>query len=280
VRHDDVPPAAGVDEDEADRPRDLRMPLVAAVAWAGALVGAWVDRVPAGALPVVLVLVLGSAGAAVVVVGALRGSGARRSRWRTAGALGGVLLVLATSSALRSEQVSSGPVADLAAERAAVTVLATVTSDPRVVTGRFGDQRLVRVTAREVVGRGHRWRVRSPVLVIGDPDEVGAAVRLGARVRLTGRLGPARDGDVAAILSPSSATRRVADPGPAWRAADHVRASIRASVAHRPAAQAALVPALVDGDDAAVEESLADDFRTTGLTHLLTAQDTPRRMDR
>ena len=34
------------------------------------------------------------------------------------------------------------------------------------------------------------------------------------------------------------------------------------------------MPALVDGDDAAVEESLADDFRTTGLTHLLAVSGT------
>jgi competence protein ComEC len=47
-----------------------------------------------------------------------------------------------------------------------------------------------------------------------------------------------------------------------------VRASIRASVAHRPDAQRGLVPALVDGDDAELPAEVEQDFRTTGLTHL------------
>ena len=35
-----------------------------------------------------------------------------------------------------------------------------------------------------------------------------------------------------------------------------------------------LVPALVDGDDAGLDPALADDFRTTGLTHLLAVSGT------
>ena len=38
--------------------------------------------------------------------------------------------------------------------------------------------------------------------------------------------------------------------------------------------QRALVPALVDGDDAAVDEGLQEDFRATGLTHLLAVSGT------
>ena len=34
------------------------------------------------------------------------------------------------------------------------------------------------------------------------------------------------------------------------------------------------MPALVDGDDAAMPEELADDFRTSGLTHLLAVSGT------
>ena len=46
------------------------------------------------------------------------------------------------------------------------------------------------------------------------------------------------------------------------------------SVADRPPSQRALVPALVDGDDAGARPGLADDFRTTGLTHLLAVSGT------
>ena len=66
----------------------------------------------------------------------------------------------------------------------------------------------------------------------------------------------------------------VDDPDVWWDAAAAVRGSIRAGVAHRPDAQRALVPALVDGDDAAVDDALAADFRTTGLTHLLAVSGT------
>jgi competence protein ComEC len=45
-------------------------------------------------------------------------------------------------------------------------------------------------------------------------------------------------------------------------------------VAHRPAEQRALVPALVDGDDGEVAPELQDAFRTTGLTHLLAVSGT------
>ncbi len=47
-----------------------------------------------------------------------------------------------------------------------------------------------------------------------------------------------------------------------------VRASIRDAVRTPAADQRALVPALVDGDDTALDPALEDDFRTTGLTHL------------
>ncbi len=66
----------------------------------------------------------------------------------------------------------------------------------------------------------------------------------------------------------------VAAPGPWWRGAAAVRGALRDSVAHLPDAQAALVPALVVGDDAALDEALAEDFRVTGLTHLLAVSGT------
>jgi competence protein ComEC len=53
-----------------------------------------------------------------------------------------------------------------------------------------------------------------------------------------------------------------------------VRAALRASVAGLPPDRRVLVPALVDGDDAGLDPALADDFRTTGLTHLLAVSGT------
>ncbi|MCY7395743.1 MAG: ComEC/Rec2 family competence protein [Nocardioides sp.] len=257
-------------EREPVRP-DLRMPLVAAAAWAGALLGsAW------RALPGNPVLVAaGSAVLATAVVAAVLARGPVPLAWvRTGAAAVLVLVALAVSTGLRLQQVGTGPVAALARERAAVTLVATVTTDVRSLPGRFGEQRLVRVVVTEVQGRGARWEVRAPVLVIGDVEELGAPVRLGARLRFAGRLSPPRSSDLAGVLDPTGPPRELAAPGFAWQGAERVRASIRAAVAHRPAEQAALVPALVDGDDGGIDEQLADDFRTTGLTHLLAVSGT------
>ncbi len=91
---------------------------------------------------------------------------------------------------------------------------------------------------------------------------------LGAEVRASGRLGPADDDDLAGVLVVTGDPDVVNGPDIWWRAAGAVRESIRDSVAGRPIEQRALVPALVDGDDAALPEGLEEDFRTTGLTHL------------
>ncbi len=66
----------------------------------------------------------------------------------------------------------------------------------------------------------------------------------------------------------------LAGPGAWWAGADVVREGLRDSVAGRPDSQRALVPALVDGDDAGLDPDLAADFRTTGLTHLLAVSGT------
>ena len=180
-----------------------------------------------------------------------------------------VLLVggaVAGGTWLRAESVHTSPVAGLADERAVVTVTGRVVSDPRTVEGRFEDRVVVRLAVRTVTGRGVTRSLRAPVLVIGGGAWLD--VPLGADVRASGRLGPADDDDLAGVLIATGDPDVVAGPDVWWRAAGAVRESIRDSVAGRPLEQRALVPALVDGDDAALPEDLEQDFRTTGLTHL------------
>jgi len=241
---------------------DLRMPALGLAAWLGALAGSLLGGRILAALP-------------ILVAGALlagRPARARRRGGPTAAALLLVLGAAAVAALLRQEQVARNPVAALARDGAVASLEATVTSDPRPVAGRYGDQVLVRITVHRVTGRGRTWELSVPVLVLADDGWSG--VRLGERVRAVGRLEPARGADLAAVLHPSGGPRRRAGPGPWWRGADAVRRSLRASVAHRPAEQRALVPALVDGDDAGVADDLAADFRTTGLTHLLAVSGT------
>ena len=171
---------------------------------------------------------------------------------------------------VRQAVATDGPVADLAREQAAVEVVGRTTSDPRPVTGGFADRVAVRLQVREVGGRGKRYRLRAPVLVLG-----GAAwqrIDLGAEVATRGVLVPPEEGagapDVSGVLVDAADPRLRSPPDPWWRGSSAVRASIRDAVAHRPDDQRALVPALVDGDDAGLDPDLEADFRTTGLTHL------------
>jgi len=233
---------------------DLRMPLLGLAAWAGALAvhadaGGWM---------------VGGA-AAVAVAGAVL---VRRGGRAALATVAAVLLVggaVAGITWLHAETVHRSPVADLAQERAVVSVTGRVVSDPRTVEGRFERQVVVRLDVRGITGRGSQRSLRAPVLVIGGGAWLD--VPLGADVATSGRLAPADD-DLAGVLVAARDPDLVAEPDVWWRAAGAVRRSIRDSVAGRPIEQRALVPALVDGDDAELPEDLERDFRITGLTHL------------
>ncbi len=238
---------------------DLRMPALGLAAWAGGLAGRWVPW-PVLAAAVVL--------AAVVVAARRRRVGAAL----TAAAVLAVFAAVSCVALVRQEQVDSNPVAALARDGAVASVVATVASDPRVISGRFGDQVLVGIQVREVTGRGTSYQLSAPVLVMG--QDGWGDLRLGSTIRASGRLQPPRGPDLAAVLHARGAPEVTGGPGPWWQGADAVRTSLRASVAHRPEEQRALVPALVDGDDGGVDEGLASDFRATGLTHLLAVSGT------
>ena len=120
------------DPEHPDLP-DLRLPLLGVAAWFGGLAG---HLLPAD---------VSGAGVACGLVGLL----VLRKRLTTnrAVTLCGVLLAfaaVAASSVLRQAQVDHNPVAALAGEHAVATLELTVTSDPRVVDGRYAEQVLLR----------------------------------------------------------------------------------------------------------------------------------------
>lgn len=270
-------PAGGGPNESASPPEpvarlDLRAPLLALGAWGGALIG--------------LAMAAGGASVAGLALGGvlLAGCAATAVRWRadgrvaiaaaptvTAVAVVAVAATLLLIAVLRAEDVGRGPIADLAARRATASLHLVVTDDPHRVPGRFGDIVVVRAQVRMAEADRRRWRLRAPVVVLG--DAAWGEVALGSTVEVRGRLAPA-DGDAAALVDPRGPPQVVAAPDLWWRVSAHVRAALRASVADRPPEQAGLVPALVDGDDASVPPDLAADFRTTGLTHLLAVSGT------
>jgi competence protein ComEC len=238
---------------------DLRAPVLAGVAWLS-VVGALLA--PPWLLVVALVL-------AVLHLGQRRRRGREvlsRLIWTVAGC------AVAGSALLRAEAVHTTVVQALARQGASVAARVVVTSDPVLRPGRFEAYVVFRVRTEQVVGRGERHRVRAPVLVIA--DERSAHLELGSHLLVRGRLQVARTRDLAGVLSTRGPPEVLARPGTLLRAADRVRASIRASVAGRPDGPRALVPALVDGDDAGMPTELTEAFRTSGLTHLLAVSGT------
>ena len=59
-----------------------------------------------------------------------------------------------------------------------------------------------------------------------------------------------------------------------WEASERVRAGVRNAVAHTGHDPSALVPALVDGDDQRISDEVKEEFRRSGLTHLLAVSGT------
>ncbi len=236
---------------------DQRALALGAGAWAGALL-VWL-------LPgwVALGVTCGLVG--TVSVGVCR-------RW-SAGWLGPVaaLVAVAGIAALHQTLVATSPLAGLADEGAVVTLRLDLTSDVRVVAGRFGDLQVARAQVSRVEGRGRAWELDAPVVLMADAD--WPRLPLGTSVETTARLVPGDD-DVAALVRPTGEPHVVADPDVWWDAAAAVRRSVRAAVAGRDADARELVPALVVGDDGGLDPALADDFRTTGLTHLLAVSGT------
>jgi len=215
--------------------------------------------------------VCAAVGASGAVVAAPLWRVRRASPWCVTGlAVAVVVAGLAGVAGLHVRAMKAGPVRELAEAEAAVTVRLSIAADPAVRESP-GSRRppyvVVRGVVEEVRGRGQATRLRTPVLVVGSAD--WAHLRYGSRVEAHGRLRPVESGtDVAAVLSSRSRPRVVDEPAWWLRAAERVRAGLRRSVQGQPEAVRGLVPALAMGDVGGLPAGVAEDFRTTGLTHL------------
>ncbi|TGN64946.1 ComEC/Rec2 family competence protein [Nocardioides eburneiflavus] len=237
---------------------DLRAIALGAGAWVGALL--------------VLVLpgwaALGGTCAVVVLVlaGVLR-------RWWTAAWLAplAALVAVAGVAALHQVLLTTSPLTALAQQGAVVTVRLEVTSDVRVVAGQYGDLQVLRADVTRLEGRARTWRLDVPVVVMAPAE--WPRQPLGTTLATTARLVPGDD-DVAALVRPTGVPRVISGPDAWWDAAAAVRRAVREAVSGRDEDARELVPALVVGDDGGLDPGLADDFRTTGLTHLLAVSGT------
>ena len=244
-------------EAKRDEPVDARLAACAVAAWVSCVAGL-------GLRPAVALL-----SAAVLLLSGL--VSLRRLDPRLVVVLlaaGAGLLV----AGLRLGVSDSGPVPVLAEQRAVVEADLRVTSDPRIVTGAFGDLVVASARLEKVTARGVTTRVRTPVTVFADLDWEG--VQLGSAVRVVGRLQESDDRRSAAVLVPYRVVGVLGQPPWWWGASSVLRHGVAEGVATGASPQSALVPALVDGDDSAIPDDLKEAFRTAGLTHLLAVSGT------
>ncbi|GAA3615265.1 ComEC/Rec2 family competence protein [Microlunatus ginsengisoli] len=253
-------PELGADPNVATRDErtDLRLVPIAAAAWAAA----WCAT--AGHTGVTALAVAGGLVAALV-------AGLRRSLAWAGVAV--VLLAVVGVGTLHQVRLGSGALADLAADRAAVSAVAVTTADPTVqAAGAIRPESItVRATVLAVEGRGGRWRVRGPVLLMisGDTTPRWRSSPVGTRWRVDGRLEPPDPGSGLAARLRVRHGEPMAGPGPGLRLVERVRAGLRAAVANRDPDARALVPALVLGDTSALPPDLVDAFKVAGLSHLV-----------
>lgn len=194
--------------------------------------------------------------------------------WPRLVALSGVVVALVSVSLASWTAVrEAGPVRELAAERAVVSLDATVASDPLLVipkAGRPGGPPLVVVmlNVEAVTGRGSTAHVHSPVLVLGDQRLLQLSWQ--QRIRLTGRLAPTDDpgDDVVAVLEPMGPATSLEAPGVLAQLAGTVRTRFRDAVDHLPADARGLLPGLVIGDTSRTPPDLTAAMLATGMTHL------------
>ena len=219
---------------------------------------------------------------ATLAVGlALAGAGALHRR---SSLIAGVLICAAAAGLATTARVharTTGPLAEAARHAAAVTVFGVLTEDPRAVTPRAGTGGLavrelivVRIRVEQLQVAGRSIRLRSPVLVLAE-DRRWLTLLPSQRVQVEGRLKAVPRGeDVAALLSARGQVRILGPPSRVQRIAGSLRAGLRRAVAPLPAAERGLLPGLVVGDTSELDPALKEDFRTTGLTHLVAVSGT------
>ena len=179
-------------------------------------------------------------------------------------------LMVGSLAALR---LSTGPLSDLAGERAVATLEVRVQGDAKVFPQRGVRPPVAFVGASllDAESRGAAFRQRVPVTLSASGEKVAwlADLPSGATVQVVGRLGSPDPGDpVAATVSLTSTPTLVAPPGWLDRGINHFRDGLRGAMGWSRPQPAGLLPSLVVGDTSGLDPTLQESFRATGLTHL------------
>jgi competence protein ComEC len=188
------------------------------------------------------------------------------SRWRHATILiplflgitcGG--LATASQTAIRDHPA----ITTLTRERATVPVDLVITDDPRLL--RDGRGYLIAADLVQVPDISLNMRVT----LLG-ADKNWAGLLPGQRVHTVAKFAPPRGGDLrAATLSVTGAPQLGGQPPWYQRATGSLRAGLQQASTSVSGLAGGLLPGLVIGDTSRLDPALADDFRATGMTHLV-----------
>ena len=284
-----APDAAPVTATGGVAPVDLRLVPVAAVAWAGSLLGLVAGPGRAAGLAALLagaavVLLLRSRPAAPVAAGAAGGEPVAADPATAGGGWAGpghagrrvtvaaLLLVTAAAvltGAVAEQRRATGPVAALAAGGRTATVTARVERIPRPLVGGAPGSVLVRLRVTAATVPPAAAPVATDALVTGLADRSWAGVEPGTTVTAQVRLRQRRR------FGPDAASASVRGPPSVVHGAEGLRSvtsGVRAGLVRvaAPLGQpaAGLLPAVVTGDTSRVPAEVAERFRVSGLSHL------------
>jgi competence protein ComEC len=251
-------------------PTDLRLYAAAVGAWLGCLGALFVPSLRAWAVTGTWALL------AAVLAGVLLIRHRRTARRPALPWIAVALLVGAVcGSAANAGRTTARDAVPLAAQvrsQARVTADATLTDDPRALRRTAPGPRAFAVSAHLDQLRSDAARLThldARVLIIGT-DPAWQHMLPGQRVSTVGRLASARSGGLtAAVLRATGTPSLLGNPPWTQRIAGRLRAGLQAACAGLPANPGGLLPGLAIGDTSRLPAHLEDDFRATGLTHLV-----------
>jgi competence protein ComEC len=166
----------------------------------------------------------------------------------------------------------AGPLHRLAVTNSAATLGAVVRDDPKRIAQSTPGGRpayAVTVSTRYVDARGERTSTGGRVLVLSS-DPSWAGLLPGQAVEIQGRLQRAIGGDLtSAVMSARGAPSVRGRPPWYQRLAGRMRTDLQLACGLVSQPQRGLLPGLVDGDVSRLDPVVEQDFRDTGMTHLV-----------
>lgn len=284
----EIPPSTGSPTPIRGRPRiangwDLRLLPLTVAMWLATLAGlgwgiiaAVVVASVAAALLLILALISFVRRRTTVHSGPSRhgepGGGPHRPNVMVLG-LGCVLLGCAAagvSTAIQLIPREVGPLPEWARAGVPAELTVTVTDDPRRARSSSAVRPTYVISARieSIHARGKTVSVRAGAVLLA--DQRWEHLLTGQRVQLRGKVIPARSRDLTAVaVRVKGPPVRIGVPPWVQLAAGALRTGLQRACAPLPPEQGGLLPGLVVGDVSQLDPAVSEDFRATGMTHLV-----------